>query len=228
MDPAIEARLRMKTSQYYRPKPQASNNTNKTGRENGCIENLDQIAEDLEGLARRRLPDSVLQGVLTGYEEDIRQDAILLSLGWHLRQETSAPENPGRAWHAPRAIAGALRIIKRDYVKALKGEAEARHAMLPHLTTTTCHPVMIRGCDWPTSTMRRLTKEAIRIAHRTGKISSLNAAIAIEVLVDGVRAAEIAARCDVHRSNIYQHLSRVRRHIPEIIDTLEVSLKKIQ
>lgn len=228
MEPAIGRRLRMKTYQYNRPKPQASNNTNKTGRENGCFENLDQITEELEGLARRRLPEKVLQGVLTGYEEDIRQDAILLSLGWYLRKDISGPKNPSRVWNAPRAIAGALRIIKRDYVKDLKGEAEARHATLPHLTTTTCHPVMIRGCDWPTSTMRRLTKEAIRIAHRTGKISSLNAAIAIEVLVDGVRAAEIAARCDVNRSNIYQHLSRVRRHLPDIIDCLEVSLREVQ
>lgn len=227
MERAIETRLHMKTYPNNRLKPQASN-TNKTSRENGCIENLDQIAEELEGLARRRLPDRVLQGVLTGHEEDIRQDALLIALGWYLRKGISGPDKTDHAWHAPRAIAGALRIIKRDYVKAQKGESEARHAMLPHLTTITCHPAMIRGCDWPTSTMRRLTNEAILIAHRTGKISSLNAAIAIEVLVDGIKVTEIARRFNVHRSNIYQHLTRVRRHLPDIIDCLEVSLREVK
>ena len=127
----------------------------------------------------------------------------------------------------PRAIAGALKIIKRDYIKALKGEEEALHAMLPHVTATTCHPIMIRGRDWSTSTMRHLAKKAIRIALRTGKISSLNAAIAMEVLVDGVPVTEIATRCHVHRSNIYQHLTRARQHIPGIIDRLEVSLHEV-
>lgn len=227
MGPATGKVLRMKTYQYNRTKPYTSNNTNKTGHGNGCFENLDQIAEELEKLARRRLPDRVLQGVLAGYEEDIRQDAILMALGWYLRKDISAATNPGRVWHGPRAIAGALRIIKRDCVKALKGEAEARRAMLPQVTTTTCHPVMIRGCDWPTSTMRRLTKMAIRIAHRTGRITSLNAAIAIEVFVNGIQVIEMAKRFNVHRSNIYQHLSRVRRHIPEIINELEVSLHDV-
>lgn len=227
MGPATGKVLRMKTYQYKRTKPYTSNNTNKTGHGNGCFENLDQIAEELERLARRRLPDRVLQGVLAGYEEDIRQDAILLALGWYLRNESSTPMQACHSWHGPRAIAGALRIIKRDCVKALKGEAEARQTMLAHVTTTTCHPVMIRGCDWPTSTMRKLTKKAIRIAHRTGRITALNAAIAIEVFVNGIQVIEIARRFNVHRSNIYQHLSRVRRHIPEIINALEVSLHDV-
>ena len=227
MDPAIGRRLRMNTYTNHRTKPQASNKTNKTVRENGYFENLDRIAEELEGLARQRLPDRVLQGVLTGYEEDIRQDAVLTALGWHLRKDISGPENPSRTWNAPRAIAGALRISKRDYIKAIKGEAEAQQEMLRHIDITTCHPAMIRSCDWPTSTMRRLTRKAIRTAHRTGRISPLNAAIAMECLVDGTKVTEIARRLNVHRSNIYQHLARTKCHIPGIIDGLEVSLHEV-
>lgn len=216
----------MKTYPKERSKPQASNHNHKKARQVG-FEDPDRITEELERLARQHLPDRVLQGVMTGHEADIRQDAILLALGWYLRNESSPPIQAGHTWHAARAIAGALKIIKRDYIKSLKGVEEALHAMLPHVPATTCHPVMIRCRDWPTSTMRTLTKKAIRIAHRTGRITSLNAAIAIEVFINGIQVIEIAKRFNVHRSNIYQHLSRVRRHIPEIINELEVSLDDV-
>lgn len=217
----------MKTYPKERSKTQASNQNHKKARQVG-FEDPDRIAEELERLARQHLPDRVLQGVMTGHEADIRQDATLLALGWYLRNESSLPTQAGHAWHAPRAIAGALKIIKRDYIKSLKGEEEALHEMLPHVTATACHPVMIRSRNWPTSTMRHLARKAIRIALRKGKISSLNAAIAMEVLVDGVPVAEIATRCQVHRSNIYQHLTRARLHIPAIIERLEVSLHDVR
>lgn len=217
----------MKTNAKNRTKPYTSNNTNKTAREKGCFENLDRIAAELEGLARQRLPDRALQGVLAGFEEDIRQDAILMALGWHLRKDIRGPKNPNRDWNAPRAIAGALKIAKRDHIKAIKGESEALQEMLRHIDATTCHPVMIRICDWPTSTMRLVTRKAILAAHRIGRISPLNAAIAIEVLVDGIQVSDIARRLGVNRSNIYQHLTRTKCHIPGIIEQLEVSLRDV-
>lgn len=217
----------MRTYHKKKTKTNTSNRTEKEGRETG-VKNLDQVADDLEKLARRHLPDRVLQGVMTGQEEDIRQDAILLALSWYLRKETSTVKHSTHAWHAPRAIAGALKIIKRDYIKALKGEEEALLAMLPHLSGTICHPVMIRDCEWPTSTMQKVIRKSIRVVHRAGKISSLNAAIAMEALVDGIAVPVIAKRCGVHPSNIYQHLTRTRRHLPETIAMIEVSLNEVQ
>ena len=193
-----------------------------------CFQDPDCIAEELERLARHHLPDRVLQGIMTGHEEDIRQEAILLALSWFLRNETAPLNQSSYAWHAPRAIAGALKIIKRDYLKALKGEEEALHTMIPYLDGAICHPVMIREWEWPTSTMRKLVRRAIRAVHKAGKISSLNAAIAMEAFVDGSEVSDIARRCGVHTSNIYQHLTRTRRHLPAAIAIIEVPFNQVQ
>jgi len=207
-------------SKYTKTHPQKPNKFNDRETSNDTLE---QIAEELTDQARRRLPDGVLKGILTGHEEDIRQQAILLALTWYLQGERIDPDNPVDAWHAPRAIAGALRIIKRDTIKELLSNAESHHQMLP-MPTTICHPVMIRACDWPTPIMRDLCRQAIRIALRDGKISPLNAAVAEAVYVDGIQVCDLAKRRNVHRSSIYQQLSRVRRHLRVIIESIDVSL----
>jgi predicted DNA-binding protein YlxM (UPF0122 family) len=76
--------------------------------------------------------------------------------------------------------------------------------------------------------MREVVSRAIRIALRTGRISHLNATVALAVLVDETQINEIAKRRNVHRSSIHQHLTRVRHHIPDIIKDLEVSLHEVQ
>lgn len=211
------------------PSKHTKSNTQKPNKRNDheeSEESLEKIAEELTDQARRRLPDGVLKGILTGNEEDIRQQAILLALTWYLQGERIDPDNPVDAWHAPRAIAGALRIIKRDTIKILLSNAEIHHQMLP-MPATTCHPVMIRACDWPTPIMRDLCRQAIRIALRDGKIRPLNAAIAEAVYVDGIQVRDLAKRRNVHRSSIYQQLSRVRRHLRVIIESIDVSLLDI-
>lgn len=189
-------------------------------------ESLEQIAEELTDLAQRRLPDGVLQGMLRGHEGDIRQKAILLALKWHLNGGSGDPEDPADDWHAPRAIAGALQIIKRDTIKELLDEADDRQR-LPPCRSVTCHPVMVRTCDWPTSVMRDLCRRAIRVALSDGRISPLNAAVAESVYVDGIHASVLARRRGVHRSSIYQHLSRTQPHLRHSIETMEVAFEDV-
>ncbi len=69
-----------------------------------------------------------------------------------------------------------------------------------------------------------MMREAIRIALRRGQITHANAAIALGVIIGGVSVSEVAARLGTNRSNIYQHLSRVRRKTAEILDRMEVPL----
>ena len=201
-------------------------NPNKRNVREAADDTLEQIAGELADRARRRLPDGALQGILRGCEEDIRQEAILLALTWYLRGDCENRDKPVEAWHAPRAIAGALRIIKRDTIKDLLDETEKRHRIDPMLTTT-CHPVMVRACDWLTPIMRDLCRQAIRIALRDRRISPLNAAVAEAVYVNGIQVIDLAARRNVHRSSIYQHLSRVQRHLRNVIESMEVPLTEL-
>ena len=200
-----------------------SHNPNKRNDHEASEESLEKIAEELTAMARKRLPDGVLRGILRGHEEDIRQKAILLALTWHLKGDCEDSERPSEEWYAPRAIAGALQIIKRDSIKELLGEAENRHR-IPPMPATALHPVMIRTFDWPTHIMRDLCRKAIRVALRDGRISTLSAAVAEAVYVHGIQVSDLAKRRNVHRSNIYQHLSRAQRHLREIIETIEVAL----
>ena len=52
-----------------------SQNPNKRNDHEAPEESLEKIAEELTAMARKRLPDGVLQGILRGHEGDIRQKA---------------------------------------------------------------------------------------------------------------------------------------------------------
>jgi DNA-directed RNA polymerase specialized sigma24 family protein len=192
-----------------------------------CEEELNLVAGELVGLARKRLPDRVLGGILIGLEDEIRQDAILLALGWYIRQGTKSPVRPKYPWLAPRAIAAALKIQKRDYLKQRKRELNAMKSIAEDKATTVIHPALRHARDWPSPAMRTMVGEAIRVALKSGRISHANASIALEVFANQTPVRTMAERLKVHRSSIHQHLSRVRREIPDIIDGIEVPLHQL-
>lgn len=227
MGPAIKEPVAMKA---YQSKHNKSNtqNPNKCNDREASADILEIIAEDLTELALKRLPDGVLRGILTAQEEDIRQKAIMLALTWYLKGDRINPDNPVEAWHAPRAIAGALQIIKRDSINGLLRKEEYWNRMSA-VPTTTCHPVMIRACDWPTPVMRDLCHEVICVTLRDGKISALSAAVAAAVYVHGIHVSDLAKRKCVSRRSIYYHLSQVVRHLWEVLNTVEVhSMEPVQ
>jgi len=212
----------MKKHNNKQSKPNTTDNQTKPVPNTDGTGNLNRMAEELNTLARGRLPNNIFQGVLSGYEDEIRQDAMLLALSWYLRHQADPAYRQNYPWHAPRAIAAALRIRKRDWLKALKRNPDACTAAPVEGATTSHHPVMMRPCDWSASTMQTMVKDAIRIAHKTGRISIVNAAVALEVLIEEISAEEIAKRMGFSRSAVYQHLGRVRRVIPNIIDGIEL------
>ena len=185
---------------------------------------LDLIARELDTLSRHRLPDRRLQDKLTGYEAEIRQDAILLALSWYLRHETDEAHRVKYPWHPARSLAKALRIQKRDYRKALDNEQKRFCSISVPDAVAPSHPVLKRPADWSASTVEAMMREAIRIALRRGQITHANAAVALEVIVEGASVSEVADRLGTNRSNIYQHLSRTRRKTAEILDRMEVPL----
>ena len=86
------------------------------------------------------------------------------------------------------------------------------------------HPFLLRPCDWSPSVMSAVVTKAIGIALKGKSISPANASIAMEVYVHQSGVRELAERLSVSRGNIYQHLSKVRRVIPRIIEEMEFTL----
>jgi predicted DNA-binding protein YlxM (UPF0122 family) len=160
-------------------------------------------------------------------EEDIRQDAVLLSLSRYLKQSGESSDIPKYPWHAPREIAAALKIQKRDYLKSIKRKNEMLQSVSYEQNSTEDHPSRIDACEWSSSTMRMVLRKAILTALKTGRISLANAAVGLGLLIDGITVKEMAKRRGVSRSAIYQHLSRVRREVPDIIDGIEVPLHEL-
>jgi AcrR family transcriptional regulator len=212
---------------HYINTPQPTEKKTTAQRYSKCPDHLDRVAEELIQLAEKRLPNNVLQGDLTGLEEDIRHDAILLCLSWYLRQDREFPQVPNYLWLAPRAIAAALKIQKRDYLKSIRRRLETLQQMSDKSDVIVDHPTRLSTCDWSYSTMQTVLREAIRIALNNGRISLANAAVGLELLVNGVTAKELAKRRHVTPSAIYQHLSRVRREVPDIINGIEVPLHEL-
>lgn len=208
-------------------KPHTSNQHRASVKDADCEEELNLVAGELVELARKRLPDRVLGGVLTGLEADVRQDAILLALSWYIRQRGKSPVPPEYPWLAPRAIAAALKIQKRDYLKQRKRELTAMKSIAEDKEATIIHPALKHACDWPSPAIRTMIGEAIRVALKFGRISHANASIALEVYANQTSVRTMAERLKVHRSSINQHLSRVRREIPDIIERIEVPLHEL-
>lgn len=217
----------MKKHHIKQAEPDISENHTKAARNPDGRENLDRTAEELDALARKRLPDRVLGGVLTGYESDIRQDAILLALEWYLRQAIDPGTHSKYPWHAARAIAAALNIHKRDYIKAIKKEADALRSMPGDGVSVQEHPARTSPCDWPLPTKRRVMRKAMRIALKDRRISPANVVVAMGVLIKQIPVKEMAERLGVNRSAVYQHLNRVRREVPHIIDQIEVPIHEL-
>lgn len=217
----------MKKHYIFKAKPNTSKNPNKADRNPDGGEDLNRTAEELDTLARKRLPDRVLGGILKGYESDIRQDAILLALEWYLRQAIDPGTHSKYPWHAARAIAAALNISKRDHIKAIKKETDMLRAMPSDGASVQEHPARISPCDWSLPTKRRVIRKAIRIALKDGRISPANAVVAMSVLIKRVPVRDMAERLGVHRSAVYQHLTRIRREVPDIIDQIEVPIHEL-
>ena len=185
---------------------------------------IERTAKELDTLARQRLPDGVFQGDLTGCEAEIRQDSILLALSWYMRGLKDDAHRAKYPWIPSRALAKALRVHKRDRLKALDKNRKRSCGIPSADEPISLHPAMVRPSDWSASTMVRVVEEAIVTALRRDQISSVNALIAMEVFVSGTSAKEISKHLGMNRSNIYQHLHRTKKVTKEIIDRIEVPL----
>jgi hypothetical protein len=185
---------------------------------------LDDIACELDSLARQRLPDKVLRGDLTGLEAEIRQDAILLALRWFLKHQNDLQHRKIYPWNPIHAVAAALRISKREHLKEIRRDHDRRLSLPDYEGSVTVHPANFRQSDWSSTTILTLTQRAIWQAHLTRKITASNAAVALELLGGGISIADLAKRLGVHRSSIYQHLAKVKNQIPHIIDGMELPL----
>ncbi len=184
---------------------------------------LETMARELSLMANRKLKNGCLDGCIRGYEDEIRQDAILLALRWHVRglSDDGAATQGSPDWNACRGIARALHFTKLRYLTRLKSKADSSNDML-EATITTVHPACLDDNELTAAHRVEMVREGIAYALRKKHISPENACVTELVLCDGTSVAEAAGRLGCHRSAIYQHLTRTRPILRKIIGNIEI------
>lgn len=188
---------------------------------NGPSADLDKMAEELASYAAQKLRPGVLQGQLFGAEEDIRQEAVLLSLCWYAQHKQNPDTDfENEPWNASRSLAIALRFIKRRFLRKNQKSPQTIHinnaseGMLDH-------PSNLQQYEWPADRMRTAVGIALSMALKSGSISHANHVVARLVLIQNLSVSAVGLRLGLTRSAVYQHLSRVNRSIRPLIDQIE-------
>lgn len=202
----------MKIHQPNRKQSTPSNTNSHEGKSRD--HDLERVAKELVDLARTELPDRVLKGVLIGCEADIRQEAILLALRWYIRQRAADPTHVKCCYNAVKEIRGALRFCK---LHAIKRQAKEQMARRAHANQSRHNEPESILEQWSPAEIREALALSIQQALKTGAITHANASVAIQVYLDGVTVQELAKQLGRSKSSIHQHLTRVRKAIPEII-----------
>jgi DNA-directed RNA polymerase specialized sigma24 family protein len=180
---------------------------------------LEMVAEELVQRAESRLPNGVMTGHLDGYEDDIRQEAVLLALKWYIKQRRGIPDHEVSDWNPAQAICAALKYCKLDLIKKNTAEQHARAAWAHEI-----HKHDLEGGshteEWSPAEIRLILEKSILQALKNGRISHANASVAIQVYVYGVQVKALAKHLNRTKGAIHQHLVRVRQEIPEIVRSL--------
>lgn len=186
---------------------------------------LDQLGIELDTLARRSLRDGVFSGILQGHEEEVRQEATILALEWFFRPTKEPQKSVSKvevpSWHAPRAMAKALKIAKLRYLTFLSKNAKLMEPINESNGGSVLHPSDLLPSEWPESVTQEFVQKGIEVAQKLGRISPANACIARLILLDRLPVPQIAKRLGVTRSAINQQRHRILKKLPAVFENIE-------
>jgi len=193
------------------------------------IENFDTTAKKMDKIIQRRLPDGIItDGILRGAEPEIRQDALIMSLGGFLQKsidyQNSYRKRDKQAQHSSmeKCAAITLRICKMR-MKSLLANSKVKKVEFDDTTLgECCHPFQISPTEWPADLKATVIMRAAGKAVLEGKLSIANASIVSMVSVQCLKVQEIADLRKISRSAAYQQIQRVRRVLPKIIEEIDV------
>lgn len=204
-------------------------NNNSPGDNQPDFNNLNHLANELDAICRRRLPDGKIRsGILAGREPELRQIALSIALGGFLQNNAGyiRAENrldaKGMRDSLEKCAALTLRISKNRLARHLSTQAE-RQTLLTEFNCGTCqHPAQIHPSDWPWALKAGVASKAAAQAVETGKLSRINGVIVSMICTRNASVVEIAKTLKVSTNAVYQRLSRIRPVIREEIKSIEV------
>jgi DNA-directed RNA polymerase specialized sigma24 family protein len=212
-------------------KKQKTKKTKSAKPTNHQANDLEMIAKKMDEISRRRLPDGVIRhGILQGMESEIRQHALIMSVGGFLQE--NADYLDARRKHDEAAIRSSMERCMAVALSIAKRRLASRHAYELARTTKLTegnggvqqHPSDTRPCDWTPDTKAVMVMRSVARAVHQGKLSISNASIVSMICVRGLAAEEVAVAVGITRSAVYQRIWRVKRVLPEVMSQVEVPL----
>jgi len=193
------------------------------------IENFGQTAKKMDKIMQRRLPDGVIiAGILKGFEPEIRQDALIMSLGGFLQgnidYQNSYRKGDQQALlnSMEKCAAITLRICKMR-MKSLLANSKVKKVKFDDATLgKCCHPFQMPSAEWPPDLKAGVIMRAVGKSVKERKLSIANAAVASMIIVQGLSVKKIADLRKISRSAVYQQIQRIRRVLPKFIEEIDV------
>lgn len=205
--------------------------TRSTKLTNHQAQQLETIAKTMDEISRKRLPDGVIEcGILKGREAEIRQEALIMSVGGFLEKNAgyidALQKNDEATVRASmeKCMAIALSITKRRMASRLTRDL-ARSSKLTEENGGTCqHPTQAQPSDWPIDLKAIVIMRSVLRAVHQGKLSVPNALIMHMICERGMGVHDVAIVAGISRSAIYQQIWRIKRVLPEVMEEVEIHL----
>lgn len=193
---------------------------------------LEAIAKKMDEICKRRLRDGVIRsGVLKGMEPEIRQEALIMSVGGFLQRNPDyvdarqKHDDAATRSSMEKCMAISLSIVKTRIASRLTHEQERTKQLTEVNGGTGQHPSQTQPCDWsPDMKSIVIMRSVAKVVHQ-GKLSVSNASIVSMICEHGMAVEEVAKAARITRSAVYQQINRVRRVIPDIIEQIEICLE---
>lgn len=215
-------------NKYTKNKQYKTNNNNALGSNNPWKESkLDDLANQIDEINRRRLPDGVMGNILTGKEAEVRQDAALMLLQGFLSgnldfvNAAARNDQDATTYHLERVASMARCICKLRLQRKLAKEQNRQVEFSEHNAGSCMHPAYQNFWDLPQAIWTEMGKASVSLGVSTGEISVGNAKI-VNMLIDNTPVQAIADSRKVTRGAIYQRLDLVRQVLPKLIAKIEV------
>ena len=214
---------------YTENKTRKSNNTNALDSKNPWGNgNLDDLANQIDGIVRRKLPNGVMSGILSGKEPEIRQDTTIRLLKGFLFKNVGYAEAMERkdqdaaTYYLERAVSIVLRHQKARSKRKLAKE-QARQVEINDCNAGSCmHPVELDYWELPLAIRIEMKQASLRLGVDTGLITLVNASAMSKILDCEASVEKIAMSEEVTRGAIYQRVNRVRRVAAQLLAKIEV------
>ena len=194
----------------------------------------DHLANHLDALFKRRVPDGHYTGVLKGRDEDVRQEAYLLLIGNYLAGNpdlvvaTASGDQRAIAEEIQKSLAGSVRAVSKTLKKRILRHQKTHvygEDLDTHANYTCIHPSCRRSIwELPIDLQRKIVFASLSIAIRDKLILARSAKVAMDMIESGLSQSQVARSRGVSRQTVHAILDPVRKHLAKVVATQEFPL----